>query len=147
MIEPIKKAGYRVVEDLYSPNTVVAEFPVHEKYFDRSKKDVSIWEQAENAAAYQKYWSDNQVSITITFKEEEADQIQYVLECFEDKLKSVSFLPLKEHGYKQAPYEEITKEQYEEMISKIKPLKLDETRDRAIGEKFCDTDSCEVSFE
>jgi len=146
LIEPIKKAGYRVVEDLYSPNTVVAEFPVHEKYFDRSKKDVSIWEQAENAAAYQKYWSDNQVSITITFKEEEADQIKYVLECYEDKLKSVSFLPLKEHGYKQAPYEEITKEQYEEMISKIKPLKLDETRDRAIGEKFCDTDSCEVSF-
>ena len=146
LIEPIKKAGYRVVEDLYSPNTVVAEFPVHEKYFDRSKKDVSIWEQAENAAAYQKYWSDNQVSITITFKEEETNQIKYVLECYEDKLKSVSFLPLKEHGYKQAPYEEITKEQYEEMISKIKPLKLDETRDRAIGEKFCDTDSCEVSF-
>jgi len=146
LIKPIKSAGYPVEDDEYSPNTVVAEFPIHEKYFDRSKNEVSIWEQAENAAAYQKYWSDNQVSITITFSEQEADQIKHVLECYEDKLKSVSFLPIKTHGYKQAPYEEITKEQYEEMISMLEPFKLDETKDRAIGEKFCDSDRCEVRF-
>ena len=147
LIKPIKKAGYFVEDDLYSPNTVVVEFPAHEKYFDRSKNEVSIWEQAENAADYQKYWSDNQVSITITFKPEEANQIRHVLECFEDKLKSASFLPIKEHGYKQAPYEEITKEKYEEMIAQIKPLSLDETKDRAIGEKFCDSDRCEVNLK
>ncbi len=144
LIEPITSAGYKIEVDSYSPNTVVAEFPIHEKFFERSKTDVSIWEQAENAAAYQKTWSDNQVSITITFKPEEADQIKHVLECYEDKLKSVSFLPIKEHGYKQAPYEEITKEQYEEMTSNLKPLHLDETQDREIGEKFCDTDTCEL---
>jgi hypothetical protein len=147
LIELIKKAGYFVEDDSYSPNTVVVEFPVHEQYFERSKNDVSIWEQAENAADYQKYWSDNQVSITITFQPEEANQIKHVLECFEDKLKSASFLPIKEHGYKQAPYEEITQEKYEEMISKVKPLFLDETKDVAIGEKFCDSDRCEVTFE
>jgi len=146
LIQHIKNAGYKIEDDLYSPNTVVAEFPIHEKFFDRSKNDVSIWEQAENAAAYQKYWSDNQVSITITFQEDEADQIKHVLECYEDKLKSVSFLPIKEHGYKQAPYEEITKEKYEEIISNLKQFNLDETRDRAIGEKFCDSDRCEVRF-
>jgi len=146
LIEPIKKAGYVVEKDAYSPNTVVAEFPIHEKYFDRSKNDVSIWEQAQNAADYQKFWSDNQVSITITFKPEEADQIKHVLECFEDKLKSVSFLPNKDHGYKQAPYEEISKERYEEMISTIQPLFLGDTRDRAIGERYCDSDKCEVNF-
>ncbi len=146
LIKHITKAGYKIEDDLYSPNTVVAEFPIHEKYFDRSKNEVSIWEQAENAAAYQRYWSDNQVSITITFKEEEADQIKHVLECYEDKLKSVSFLPIKEHGYKQAPYEEITKEQYEEMVTHLKPFNLDETKDRAIGEKFCDSDRCEIRF-
>jgi len=147
LIPNIKNAGYKIEDDSYSPNTVVAEFPIHEKYFDRSKNDVSIWEQAENAAAYQKYWSDNQVSITITFKQEEADQIKYILESYEDKLKSVSFLPIKEHGYKQAPYEEITQEAFEEMIEKIKPLNLDETKDREIGSKFCDADKCEVEFE
>ena len=144
LIEPIKNAGYKIETDSYSPNTVVAEFPVHEKYFERSKNDVSIWEQAENAAAYQHYWSDNQVSITITFTQDEADQIKHVLECYEDKLKSVSFLPIKKHGYKQAPYEEITREKYEELTRNTKPLYLDETKDRAIGEKFCDSDSCEL---
>lgn len=147
LIKHIKSAGYKIEDDSYSPNTVVAEFPIHESFFERSKNEVTIWEQAENAAAYQRYWSDNQVSITITFKEEEANQIKHVLECYEDKLKSASFLPIKEHGYKQAPYEEITKEQYEEMISKLKPFNLDETKDRAIGEKFCDKDGvCDVRF-
>ncbi|HUW89426.1 MAG TPA: ATP cone domain-containing protein [Candidatus Nanopelagicaceae bacterium] len=147
LIVPIKKAGYFVEDDSYSPNTIVVEFPVHEQYFVRSKNEVSIWEQAENAADYQKYWSDNQVSITITFQPHEANQIKHILECFEDKLKSVSFLPIKEHGYKQAPYEEITQEKYEEMMSKIKPMFLDETKDRAIGEKFCDSERCEITFE
>ncbi|MHA1670493.1 MAG: fused protease/ribonucleoside-triphosphate reductase [Promethearchaeota archaeon] len=146
LIEPIKKAGYVVEKDAYSPNTVVAEFPVHEKYFDRSKNDVSIWEQAQNAADYQKFWSDNQVSITITFQQDEANQINHILECFEDKLKSVSFLPIKEHGYKQAPYEEITKERFEELISKIQPLYLGQSRDRAIGERYCDSDKCEIEY-
>ncbi|MFX1455310.1 MAG: fused protease/ribonucleoside-triphosphate reductase [Promethearchaeota archaeon] len=148
LIPIVRDAGYKIEEDLYSPNTVVAEFPIHEKYFDRSKNEVSIWEQAANAADYQKYWSDNQVSITITFKQEEADQIKHVLDAFEDKLKSVSFLPIKEHGYKQAPYEEINQETYEEMIENIKPLNLDETRDREIGSKFCDAEGkCEVAFD
>jgi len=146
LIEPIKNAGYHIEDDSYSPNTIVVEFPVHEQLFERSKDDVSIWEQAENAADYQKYWSDNQVSITITFKQDEANQIKHVLECFEDKLKSVSFLPIKEHGYKQAPYEEITKEKFEEMVSKLKPLDLDKTKDRAIGSKFCDSESCEIKY-
>lgn len=146
LIGPLEEAGYEIHPDKYSDNSVVIEFPIHEEHFDRGKEDVSIWEQAENAASYQKYWSDNQVSITITFKPEEADQIEHVLECYEDKLKAVSFLPIKEHGYEQAPYEEITKEEYEQRKSHVKPLDLNKTADKAIGEKFCDSDSCEVDY-
>ncbi len=147
LVEPIKAAGYHIEDDMYSPNTVVAEFPIHEKYFERSKSDISIWEQAENAAAYQEYWSDNQVSITITFKKEEANQIKHVLESFEDKLKSASFLPIKDHGYEQAPYEEITKEQYEALMAKITPIiDLNKTKDRALGAIFCDSDKCELKY-
>ncbi len=146
LIEHIKNAGYKVEDDSYSPNTVVAEFPVHEEYFDRSKKEVSIWEQVANAIDYQKYWSDNQVSITVTFKPEEKNEIKRVLEFCEDKLKSVSFLPIKEHGYKQPPYEEIAEERYKQILANLKPLDLDETKDRAIGEKFCDTEFCEIRF-
>lgn len=144
LIDKIKAAGYKIEDDKYSKNSYVIEFPVHEENFDRSKDDVSIWEQAQNAADYQKYWSDNQVSITITFNKKEADQIEYVLECFEDKLKAVSFLPIDEHGYEQAPYEKIDKEKFKEMTKDLKPLDLSETKERAIGEKYCDSDKCSV---
>ncbi|MFO8018220.1 MAG: fused protease/ribonucleoside-triphosphate reductase [Promethearchaeia archaeon] len=144
LIEKIRAAGYKIEDDEYSKSSIVVEFPIHEENFDRAKDEVSIWEQAENAAAYQKYWSDNQVSVTITFNEDEANQIENVLECFEDKLKAVSFLPIKEHGYEQAPYEEITKEKYEKMTADLKPLDLSETKGKALGEKYCDSDSCSV---
>jgi adenosylcobalamin-dependent ribonucleoside-triphosphate reductase len=147
LIPLLEDANYRIEEDQYSNNTMVIEFPCHCENFSRGKEDVSIWEQAENAAAYQKYWSDNQVSITVTFKPEETDEIEHVLECFEDKLKAISFLPIKEHGYEQAPYEEITKEEYEERVAELKPLKLSETVDEAIGEKFCDSDTCKVDYD
>lgn len=143
----LREAGYEIHTDKYSPNTSVVEFPIHEEYFERAKKDVSMWEQLENAAAYQKYWADNQVSITITFKEKEAKDIKVALEIFEDKLKGVAFLPLNEHGYEQAPYEEITQEQYHEMKSKLRPLNLSTVKSEALGERFCDADFCEIKFK
>ncbi len=143
----LREAGYQIHTDKYSPNTSVVEFPIHEEYFERGKSDVSMWEQLENAAAYQKYWADNQVSITVTFKEKEAKEIKVALEIFEDKLKGVAFLPLNEHGYEQAPYEEITQEQYHEMKSKLKPLNLSTVKSEALGERFCDADFCEIKFK
>ena len=68
------------------------------------------------------------------------------MEFCEDKLKSASFLPLNEHGYKQPPYEEITEDKYKQLVADLKPLDLDETKDRAIGEKFCDSEFCEIRF-
>lgn len=140
LIPLLRDSGYNIEEDITSPNTYVVDFPIHENDFERSKFDVSIWEQAMNAADYQRYWSDNQVSITITFKKEEEGDVKKVLECFEDKLKSVSFLPITGHGYKQAPYEEITKEEYEKMVSIIKPIGVIDSKDIEIGEKFCSAD-------
>jgi len=143
----LKEAGYKIEEDIYDKNSFVVEFPIHEKYFDRAKKDVSIWEQFQNAVDYQRFWADNQVSITITFKKEEVKEIKRCLECFEDKLKGVSLLPLKDHGYKQPPYEEITKEQYEEMVKNIKPLKFGIVNDNPVGEEGCETDACAIKKE
>jgi ribonucleoside-triphosphate reductase (thioredoxin) len=144
LIDIAKAAGYNVVKDKYSENTYLIEFPVRKSHFDRGKEDVTIWEQAENAAAYQKYWSDNQVSVTITFKENEANDIKYLLSAYEDKLKSVSFLPLKEHGYEQAPYEKISKEKYEELTQDLKPMYLEKIKERARGQIFCDSEECEI---
>ena len=76
LVDILQKAGYIVEKDKYSPNTVVVSFPIEEKFFSRCKKDITIWEQLENAAQLQAYWSDNSVSATVTFtKNEAADPI------------------------------------------------------------------------
>jgi adenosylcobalamin-dependent ribonucleoside-triphosphate reductase len=144
MIEPLKKAGYRVEDDEYSPNTLVVEFPVHEPYFLKGKCDVSMWEQLEIAAQYQHYWADNSVSVTVTFQPSEAPQIKNALEMYETRLKAVSFLKYEETGYKQAPYEPISKEEYEKTIKKIKPLQRVEGGDGGSGTKFCTNDTCTI---
>ena len=144
ILKAIIDAGYDVEKDAYSPNTMVASFPVHEPYFIKGKKDVSMWEQLEIAAAYQNYWADNSVSVTVTFKEEEADDIKTALEMYETRLKAVSFLKYHETGYVQAPYEPISEEQYNEMSAGITPIQKVDTREEASGTKFCDGDSCEI---
>lgn len=152
LIPILREAGYEMEPNAYGSTTLernktmVVSFPVYEPFFEKRKDDVSIWEQMKNLVDYQNVWADNAVSITVTFKSGEADQIASVLEAYEDQLKAVSFLPISEHGYKQAPYETITKERYEEMASKI--TKPDFTvmtgALTAKGSVFCDGDSCEI---
>ena len=120
------------------------EFPIHEPFFEKGKKDVSIWEQLEIAAQYQHYWADNSVSITCTFQPEEAKDIKSALEMYETRLKAVSFLKYKETGYVQAPYEPITREQYKEMMKGVNPIQRIKTNNAGNGTKFCDGDYCEL---
>ena len=144
ILNSLRDAGYNIEDDAYSPNTSVVEFPVKEEFFTKGKKDVSMWEQLELAAQYQHYWADNAVSITVTFKPEEASQIESALEMYETRLKAVSFLRLSETGYKQAPYEPITKKKYLEMSSKVTPIQRIDTDEAGVGTKFCTNDTCEI---
>ena len=144
LLDGIRKAGYVVEKDEYSPNTVCVEFPVHEPHFQKGKRDVSMWEQLEIAAQYQYYWADNAVSVTVTFKEEEADQLKSALEMYETRLKAVSFLKYQKTGYKQAPYEPITKKEYEKRIKNVTPIQRIKTNVAGVGTRFCDGESCEL---
>ncbi len=143
MLKQLKEAGYKVEKDKYSENTMVVSFPVKEEFFDRSVDQVSVWEQLENVAQLQTYWADNQVSVTAYFSPEEAKDIKNILELYEVRLKGVSFLPRKEHGYKQAPYIPLTKEQYENEINKIKKVRLKGDTHELV-DKYCDGSECEV---
>ena len=82
-----------------------------------------MWEQLENAAQIQEHWADNQVSVTISFSPDEAKDIGKALELYETRLKGVSFLPKKDHGYEQAPYIPIKKEDYDIMIDDLKKIR------------------------
>lgn len=150
LVKALAAAGFRCVdlspgsgEGTNEPNTTAVYFAVKEPFFDRAKSDVSIWEQLEIAAQMQQYWADNQVSVTITFKPEEAKDIKYALELYETRLKGVSFLPLTEHGYKHAPYQTITEEDYERYQATVRPLDLNQAVNDTL-DRFCDGDSCQI---
>jgi adenosylcobalamin-dependent ribonucleoside-triphosphate reductase len=142
LLDTLAKSGYNIEDDKYSPNTAVVEFPIHEPYYTKGKRDASMWEQLEIAAQYQHYWADNSVSVTISFKPDEGPQIKDALEMYETRLKAVSFLKYEETGYEQAPYEPITKAKYESMTKKITPVTKFETETAGSGTKFCDGESC-----
>jgi ribonucleoside-triphosphate reductase (thioredoxin) len=141
----LKDAGYPLETSVYDDNTVVVGFPIKEKYFTKGKADVTMWEQLELAAQMQHYWADNSVSVTVTVKPEEKKDLAAALHLYETRLKSVSLLPASDHGYEQAPYIEITEDEYNAMKAKIKPIEagfVAEAHD--VDETGCTNDSCSI---
>ena len=149
MMALFKAAGYKIEKDVVSANTKVVYFPVKSEH-DRSEKDVSLFEKIGLAATTQKYWSDNGVSVTLSFDAEtEKQHVASALHMYEGQLKAVSFLPMSNSTYPQQPYTQITREQYEGYIGKIKTIDFNAIYDgveglEAIGESYCSTDSCEL---
>ena len=149
MMALFKAAGYKIEKDVVSANTKVVYFPVKSEH-DRSEKDVSLFEKIGLAATTQKYWSDNGVSVTLSFDAEtEKQHVASALHMYEGQLKAVSFLPMSNSTYPQQPYTQITREQYEGYIGKIKTIDFNAIYDgveglEAIGESYCTTDACEL---
>jgi hypothetical protein len=86
------------------------------------------------------------VSCTIKFVPEEAGEIAHVLETFEDQLKGISFLPVSNHGYAQAPYEPCKPEEVEEYNATIREADYSHfIGQEAEGAKFCDSDKCVIA--
>lgn len=86
-------------------------------------RDMSAVQQLELVKRIQTEWSDNAVSVTVYFKDEELPEIkEWLAANYENSIKSVSFLRHSDHGFDQAPYEEISREQYTEINDNLWPL-------------------------
>lgn len=113
------KSGIPYEKDTYSDNTMVFEFPVDQGN-TRSVKDVTVWEQLKMAELYQRWWADNSVSFTANYDiATEALYLEEAIATTAPNIKSVSFLPKSNTVYAQAPYEEISKEKYEELTASL----------------------------
>lgn len=144
LVKILTDAGYHIEPTVSDPErTVVVKFAVNDPRV-RPVNDVTIWEQMANAVDYQRYWADNQVSCTVKFKPHEKSEIHRVLETYEDQLKGISFLPMEDHGYAQAPYEPCTQEEVEQYNAKVKPVDYSSYIMEAVGSYFCDSDKCEL---
>lgn len=146
-----RAAGYRIEVDVSNPETtVVAFFPIH-SLARRSEKDVSLFEKANLAVLAQRYWSDNSVSVTLSFDvKTESEHVGTVLRMHDGQLKTVSFLPMGNKVYPQQPYTQITGDVYDDASMKLLRVDLAPLYDGdlaaidAIGESYCSTDVCEV---
>jgi ribonucleoside-diphosphate reductase alpha chain len=86
------------------------------------RADVSAVEHLELWLRYQRFWCEHKPSVTISVRPEEWDGVRLWVWLHLDEVSGVSFLPYEDHVYEQAPYEECTKEVYEELVKSMPRL-------------------------
>jgi len=145
-----RKHGYPVeyvlnFDGTEDKSTVVVSFPCKFPSHTTFASDMTAVDQLEVIKRLQAEWSDNAVSVTIYYRKEELDEIKEWLSKNYKNVKSVSFLLHSDHGFKQAPLEEIDELTYLEMSSQVTPITSLEQLDLGEVEIMdCDTGACPV---
>jgi len=151
LVNVCKKKGYNVefqrnFDGSDDTNTVVVEFPSKFPENTLVAKSVCALAQLELVKKLQEEWSDNSVSVTIYYRLEELAGIKAWLKAnYNNSLKTVSFLLHSDHGFDQAPLEEITRQEYESMIQLVQPIDNCEVNEEDIKGSFeCATGICPI---
>ena len=112
--------GFPVEDDVTKPeHTYVFSFPIKSPDYAIYRKDMSAIEQLKLWLTYQKSWCEHNQSVTITVKEDEWPEVGAWVWNNLDDLCGVSFLPYSDHVYSQAPYQDCSKEEYEQLLAKM----------------------------
>jgi ribonucleoside-triphosphate reductase len=146
-------AGFYAEPDVTRPeHTWVFYFPQKSPKGAVTRHERTAIEQLEFWKIYQDHWCEHKPSATIYVKEDEwLDVGAWIYRNF-DKVSGLSFLPNSEHIYKQAPYQDITKDEYDEWVKKL-PKSVDwsklaeyEDRDNTVGSQTmaCSGGVCEI---
>jgi ribonucleoside-diphosphate reductase alpha chain len=116
----LKEVGIPVEDDVMKPNeTYVFSFPVKAPEGAIVRNDLTAIDHLNIWLVYQRAWCEHKPSITVSVKEDEWMEVgAWVYKNF-DEVSGISFLPHSEHTYKQAPYQEISKEEYEDLVAKM----------------------------
>ena len=144
--------GFPVEKDVMSEQSLVFSFPTRAPETSTTVKQVGAMEQLQLWKTYQNYWCEHKPSITVYYTDNEFFQVaQWIWENF-DLCSGVSLLPYSDHVYKQAPYEDISAEKYQELLEEM-PKNVDwndlenfEEDDNTIGsqELACVGGACEL---
>lgn len=150
LIEVCRKYGYHIeyhrkFDGSEDRSTMVVSFPCKVPESTPVAADYDWKTQMDMIRRMQREWSDNSVSCTVYYKKEDIEDIKaYLKKHFRYEMKTVSFLLYHGHGFDQAPYETITKEQYEEMVSKVKPITSVDVSEDSFELMDCDSGACPV---
>lgn len=150
LLQICKDAGYHVESVINYDNSVdhstsIVSFPCKAGEETILAKDMTAVSQLELVKKMQTIWADNSVSVTVYYKLEELKDIKtWLKENYENSLKTVSFLLHSQHGFKQAPYEEITEKEYLAMSAKIKDIKSDISSESTLDGVECAGGACPI---
>jgi len=152
LLDVCKQHGYKVepqknFDGSNDNTTMVVEFPCSVPETTPIGGNISAIEQLEMVKELQTIWSDNSVSITVYYKKEELETIKKWLSVnYRKNIKSVSFLLYHGHGFVQAPYETISKEEYFKIKEGVKPITQLSMKEEDVisGMENCDTGSCPI---
>ena len=132
--------------------TTVFSFPIKSPENAVTRNDMTAVEQLETWLTYQRHWCEHKPSVTISVRDDEwLDVGAFVYKHF-DEMSGVSFLPHSDHTYQQAPYQDCSKEEYEDLLSTM-PKKIDwsllseyeqEDNTKSSQTFACSGDVCEV---
>ena len=132
LVPKLRAAGHHIepvikFDGSIDPQTLVVDFYVAAPEGSPvADEDWDTWKQLDVLKMAQKHWADQAVSVTVYYKREDIPDLKEWVAQNLQYIKSISFLCHSDHGFKQAPKEAITKEQYQILSSKIKPLALEE---------------------
>jgi ribonucleoside-diphosphate reductase alpha chain len=153
LTEFLKDSGIPAEDDFMKPqDTTVFSFPVKAPNGAITRNQLTAIEHLETWLVYQRAWCEHKPSITVSVREEEWMEVgAWVYKHF-DELSGISFLPYSDHTYKQAPYQDMTKEEYELLRSQMpanidwNALSLYETEDTTTGTQAlaCVSGECEL---
>jgi ribonucleoside-diphosphate reductase alpha chain len=149
----MKDQGIPNEPEAHKPDqTTVFSFPVKSPNKAVVTSDLTAIEQLEMWLAYQRFWCEHKPSVTINVKGDEWFEVGAFVYKHFDEMSGVSFLPYNEHTYQQAPYQEIGKSDYNDLL-KLMPKKIDwaklseyESEDNTAGSQTmaCSGDVCEI---
>jgi ribonucleoside-diphosphate reductase alpha chain len=128
LTQMMTEIGFPVEDDITNPShTSIFSFPHKVDQSAVFRTDMTAIEQLELWLTYQKYWCEHKPSVTISVKDDEWFEVgAWVWKNF-DYMSGVSFLPFTEHTYKQAPYQDCTKEEYQFLVDMM-PQKVEWTK-------------------
>jgi len=150
LVKVCRDSGYKVeyqrnFDGTEDHGTVVVEFPFKHPEHAVLAKDMTAIQQLENVRWLQEVWSDNSVSCTIYYKLEELPEIKkYLKKYYKNHHKSLSFLLHSGHGFDQAPLEEISKEKYDELVSRTTLITSVSEGDIGLDDSECASGACPI---
>ena len=153
LAELMVQAGFPYEDDVMKPDsTYVFSFPMKAPKGSVMRDDRTAIEQLEVWKIYQEAWCEHKPSITVYVREDEWLAVGAWVYAHFDSVSGVSFLPHSEHSYKQAPYQEIDEQTYENLLQTM-PKEVDfskliefEKEDTTVGMKeyACSGGACEI---